>query len=61
MGHREAANQRRAGKSWKCLQAEMAGEEEPCLYLGASALSVDSALIGRRREGERRPLLCGER
>ena len=31
------------------------GEEEPCLYLGASALSVDNGIIGRRREEERDP------
>lgn len=61
MGHGEAVNQRRPGRSWECLQAEMAGEEEPCSYLGALALSVDSGIIGRRREEERESLLCGKR
>lgn len=31
------------------------GEEEPCFYLGASALSVDNGIIGKRREEERDP------
>lgn len=35
------------------------GEEEPCLYLGASALSVYRGIIGRRRKKDRDSLRCG--